>query len=98
MSKQSTYTDFVGLFNIPNIVGHQYAPGIQPNDPGESVAPHTGALFNPIGWPTAVPVLNMLIGNPGVARSRAPVPVNDRYASLPENYLFIAGFSGKSQG
>jgi hypothetical protein len=98
MSKQATITDFVGMFHMPYIAGTQYAPGIQPSNPGESVAPHTGALFNPLGWPTAVPVLNMLIGNPGVARARAPVPVNDRYASLPENYLFIAGISGKSQG
>lgn len=98
MSKQDMSSEFSGLFNMPYIAGTVYAPGIQPHNPGESNAPHTGALFNPLGWPTKVGVLNLLIGNPGQARARGPVPVNDQYASLPENWLFIAGFQGKSQG
>lgn len=97
MSKRNQEVGLSG-FHMPYIAGTQYAPGIQPNDPGESVAFNMGALFNPLGWPTAVGVLNTQIGNPGFARARAGTPVNNRYADLPENWLFIAGFVGKSQG
>lgn len=89
-------------FRIPNIVGTQYAPGPQPNNPGVSYMPWAGHAIgssnSPKPWPTMVGVVNLLIGNPGVARNRAPIPVVNRYAPSPQNYLFIGGIVGKSQG
>lgn len=99
MSKQSAFSKFAGLFNVPNIVGKKYAPGWQPNNPGESSTPGwPGASMQVLPWPDAVPVLNTLANNPGIPRARAPVPVVDRYADSPENYLFIGGAVSKSQG
>lgn len=85
-------------FSVPYIEGTQYAPGPQPNSPGNSVAiwPHTTA--NLVPWPIPVPSLVALANNAGDPRMRAPIPVVDNYALLPENYLFITGFKGKSQG
>ncbi len=89
-------------FRIPNIAGNVYAPGPQPSDPGESYLPWAGhsigARNSPMPWPTMVAVFNLNIGNSGTARMRAPLPVVNTYASLPNNYLFIGGMVGKSQG
>lgn len=90
------------FFNMPNIVGRTYAPGPQPNDPGQSYQPWAGHVIgarnSPMPWPQMVGVFNLLIGNPGTARNRAPLPVVNTYASQPANYLFIGGVVGKSQG
>ena len=88
------------LFSMPNIQGRQYAPGWQPNSPGNSSTPgwSGGTDFHVIPWPNVVPTLNALANDPGIARQRAIIPENNRYSFLPEHYLFIAGFVGKSQG
>lgn len=85
---------------MPNIQGREYAPGWQPNSPGNSSTPGwTGGMdFNPIPWPTMVPTISALASDPGTARQRAILPDVNRYGVLPEDYLFIAGFVGKSQG
>jgi len=89
-----------GLFRMPDNSGKVYAPGWQPNSPGNSSTPgwNGGNYFNAVPWPNAVPSLNALANDPGVPRERAPIPVVDRYAFLPEQYQFITGFVGKSQG
>ncbi len=89
------------LFRIPNIVGAQYAPGPQPNDPGNSVklwAGHMGLRLCPLPWPGPVPVINALANNSGTPHMRAPVPVVNAYSPLLVEALFIGGINGKSQG
>lgn len=88
------------LFHIPDNSGKTYAPGWQPNDPGNSSTPGWtgGRDFYMQPWPNAVPSLVALANDPGTPRMRAPLPVVDRYAFLPTEFLFIAGFTGKSQG
>jgi hypothetical protein len=89
-------------FFVPNIAGRAYAPGPQPYSPGNSHYPWMG---NAVGLsasaqpaPTPVGVINLLIGNPGLARIRANPPVVNQYAVLPSDYFYIRGFVGKSQG
>lgn len=91
---------FSRLFNMPNIQGRQYAPGWQPNSPGESSTPgwSGGRDFRAIPWPTAVPSLVALASHPGIPRTPAEQISNNAYAYLPVNNLFISGFIGKSQG
>lgn len=91
-------SQFSGFFHIPNIVGHNYSTGRQPNASGESVTPWSGAAFELKGWPNAVQSINALANNSGTPHARGAVPVNDAYAFSPENYLFIAGTLGKSRG
>jgi len=88
------------LFNLPDNSGKVYAPGWQPNNPGDSSTPGwTGGMnFMPVPWPNAVPSINALANDPGTARTRAILPDINRYAFLPTNDLFIGGFVGKSQG
>ncbi|MNV95148.1 hypothetical protein D3C71_1900100 [compost metagenome] len=85
---------------MPDNAGKKYAPGWQPNSPGESSTPgwSGGANFMGVPWPNAVPTLNALANDPGTARRRAILPDVNRYAFQPENDLFISGFVGKSQG
>lgn len=85
------------VFNMPNIQGTVYAPGAQPYSPGNSHIAWSGATFNPIAWPKTVPVINALANNSGTPRSRAIVPVVDRYAPDPYNYLYLSGVVGKSR-
>lgn len=91
---------FSRLFTMPNIQGRVYAPGWQPNSPGESSTPGwSGGLdFRPIPWPTAVPTLSTLASFSGIARAPAVGIVNNAYSYLPAPNLFISGFVGKSQG
>lgn len=99
MSKQSTFVGLSGVVHMPYIAGRQYAPGWQPNNPGESSpVGWPGAAFNPTPWPSVVGTLSALANFAGIARARGETPVVDRYATNPNNYLFIAGFTGKSQG
>ena len=103
MNKSGIFTmgNFLaGLFRVPEITGKQYAPGWQPNSPGNSSTPgwNGGTVFEQIPWPNVVPTLNALASDPGTARQRAIQSDVNRYAPLPENFLFIAGFVGKSQG
>lgn len=98
IEKLGNMVGLYGAFNMPNISGHQYAPGIQPNSPGESVAPWPGAVFELKPCAAPVPVINLLIGNTGQARQRGVKPDVNQYATLPENFLFMAGFTGKSRG
>ena len=87
------------MFHMPYIAGRAYTPGPQPYSPGES-APvgWPGAVFQPTPWPNAVPTLSTLANFAGIARARGEVAVNNQYASLPENNLFIGGIVGKSKG
>lgn len=85
------------VFNMPNIRGTVYAPGWQPYSPGNSHIAWSGATFNPIAWPKTVPVINALANNSGTPRNRASVPVVDRYATEPNNYMYLAGVVGKSK-
>ena len=88
------------LFRVPDNSGTVYAPGWQPNSPGNSSTPgwSGGMDFMPVPWPTMVPTINALANDPGTPRQRAVLPDVNRYAYIPENYMFIAGFVGKSQG
>lgn len=54
--------------------------------------------MNPIAWPNVVPVINALANNSGTPRNRASVPVVDRYATDPFNYMYLSGVVGKSKG
>lgn len=99
MSKQSGFVGLSGGFHVPNIAGRQYAPGWQPNSPGESSpVGWPGAVFQPTPWPNAVQSLSTLANFAGIPRARGELPVNNRFAELPSNYLFMSGFVGKSLG
>jgi hypothetical protein len=84
-------------FNMPNIQGHVYDPGMQPYSPGVS-----SAAFFParpiVPWPRAVDTLHTLASHPGTPRSRALIPDVNQYGPLPANYLFLGGVVGKSKG
>lgn len=84
-------------FRIPNIVGRLYAPGPQPNAPGESVVPYNN-FYHGIPWPNAVPSINALANFAGQARDWPIQSVNNAVATLPEQYLYIGGYSEKSKG
>lgn len=85
-------------FIIPNIAGNKYDPGPQPNSPGNSVVEWCGCGGTLKPWPNTVPSLIALANNPGVAMNPALAQVNNQFATLPQNYMFIAGFAQKSQG
>lgn len=81
----------------PQLQGRNYDPGIQIYSPGESAYPNR-AYPHPIPWPNAVPTLNVLLTFSGVARDQPIQAENNRYSTLPEKWLYIAGFIGKSKG
>lgn len=84
---------------MPYIAGHQYQTGPQPNVPGESAPVNwPGAVFQPTPWPNAVPTLSTLANFAGLPRARGEVAVNNQFAFLPSNSLFIGGIVGKSRG
>lgn len=88
-------------FNVPYIANmFAFDPGQQPYDPGQSYtaskARQTPFTLKP--WPNAVGSLNALLSSPGAPRARAPVAQVNNWSPNPANYLFIAGFSGKSKG
>ena len=85
-------------FIVPNVQPRFYAPGPQPNSPGESHIPDGNPHFSPIPWPNVVPTLLAWANNPGTPRANAPVPVINRVAPLLENFLFIGGIVQKSRG
>ncbi len=84
-------------FRVPNTASLIYDPGPQPFDPGQSVK-QVATPFTLKPWPIGVPTLRTLLSYPGTPRARAPVAVNNQYSPDPSNYLFIAGFIGKSKG
>jgi len=84
-------------FRMPNIQGKRYDPGRQPYNPGESQAGN-GPHFSPLPWPNIVPSLVALANHPGVPRAQALQITNNSTAPAPANYLFLAGFAGKSRG
>ena len=89
------------MFRIPNIVGRIFAPGAQPYSPGNSHQAwggHMGMQFSAMPWPTPVQSINALANNSGTPRSRAPIPVVNRYSPLPSDYLIIGGIVEKSKG
>jgi hypothetical protein len=89
------------IFKVPYIAGNVFSPGPQPKNPGESVMPwagHMGMKDVAMPWPGVVGTINALASSAGIARSRAPVPVVNRYGVEPYDYLTIGGFIGKSQG
>lgn len=81
----------------PYIAGKKYAPGRQPNAPGESCLPY-GSFFQKIPWPTQTGLINALSSFAGVPRDMPIAPVNNATTVLPANYLYIDGFVGKSRG
>jgi len=88
-------------FRLPNYLSLFYDPGPQPYNPGQSEYPwggHMGMQFSAQPWPNVVATVGALANNSGTARMRAGLPVVNRYAPLPEDYMFINGFSGKSKG
>lgn len=88
-------------FNMPNISGNVYAPGWQPNSPGNSHiawAGHMGLKDSPQSWPSQVPVLNVLASFEGVARTRAQLPFVNRFSPLPSEFLFLQDQVGKAKG
>lgn len=90
-------------FRIPNIAGSQFVIGpSQVFNPGEPNSTwkqsDLGMADDPKPWPHFVGVINLLIGNPGMPRSRGQIPVVDRFAPNPENYLFLGGVVSKSKG
>lgn len=84
------------LFAIPNITSWPVY-GAQIRDPGEPYTPPVVG-FRPLYTPNWVPVLHMLGSDPGTPRSRAVLPLVNRYGPLPTDYLFVAGVAQKSQG
>lgn len=102
-AEQSGYTLgalFSKLFRAPYIPPQPYAPGWQPNAPGNSSTPGWvgGMVMNPVPWPTAVPTLNAMGSYYGTPRARPIAVANDQVAPLFVNNMFIGGFVGKSQG
>lgn len=88
-----------GIFQLPNLASLAFAPGPQPYSPGNSTFQYAGSGADyPIPWPGLVPTLNTLLSAPGQPRNRADTAVVDRFGTIPHNYLFIAGFVGKSKG
>lgn len=85
------------LFNVPNVQAAYYAPGPQPNAPGESYIYPNFPQQQLIPWPNAVPSLIALANTPGVPRDRALQIDNNSTAVLPSNFLFISGFVSKSR-
>ena len=86
------------MFKIPNLASLSFDAGAQPLNPGQTPSAFFLTPYTKKPWPGIVDVLRMLANNPGVPTSRAPVPVVNQYAVLPDNNLFIGGFVGKSQG
>lgn len=89
-------------FVVPYIAGASYAPGLQPNSPGESAIEYGGipfgGFYHGIPWPNAVPSINALASFIGSARDYPIASVNNAVATLPTQSLFIGGFVGKSKG
>lgn len=89
-------------FILPYHAGMAYAPGPQPNNPGQSHLPWAGhsmgASASKQPWPGAVPVLRVLASNSGTPHARASLPIINRYASQPSENMTIGGFVGKSKG
>lgn len=82
-------------FFMPYLAATFYNASNQPFSPGTP----GGAVrvgFDPKPWPQIVPSLNALANNQGTPRAQAVAQVNNRVAVAPANYLFIAGFEGKS--
>ena len=75
-------------------------PGPQPLNPGRSnsVWRREQTPYTVKPWPNVVGTISALLSSPGMARTRAPVPVVNNYGPNPANYLFIGGFAGKSKG
>lgn len=84
-------------FRMPNIQGRRYAPGPQPNSPGESCSPY-GTYYHAVPWPNAVGTVGALANFAGVARGQPIGIVNNAVATLPTENLFIGGFVAKSRG
>lgn len=88
-------------FFIPYVANQFFPdPGQQPLNPGVSVS-RSKAFQSPFTlkpWPNLVPSLNALMSSAGTPRLRAPTALVNNWSPVPANYLFIAGFSGKSKG
>ena len=85
-------------FHVPNIQGKTYAPGQQPNSPGESYVAPIFPYYSPVPWPNMGPSLNALANHPGIPRDQPIQISNNSVAPAPDNYLFLAGIVGKSRG
>ena len=88
-----------GIFTSPYMPVQPYNPGKQLYDPGASFQPQMGGLvFNPVPWPSMVPTLNCMQNFFGFARQNPTPVVNNLYAPLYNNNMFIGGIVQKSQG
>lgn len=98
MSKKNMYAPPAGAFHFPYIAGQQFAPGIQIYSPGESAALGAQPGYGPLPWPDAVPSLVALANFEGEARTRGGQPFVNRVAQSPSDFLYLAGYAGKSLG
>lgn len=95
---QKKYAGIASLFNFPNISGERFDPGRQPYSPGESQIDSGNPHFSPVPWPNAVQSLVALANHPGIPQGRPVAITNNADAVAPSNWLYIAGFAGKSRG
>jgi hypothetical protein len=86
------------VFNVPQYYGHQFVVGPQPFSPGEPNSSFPAIEMPAKPWPLSTPVLNLLIGNPGVARGYPIQKQITGVAMLPTDDLYMSGFVGKSLG
>lgn len=88
-------------FSFPNLA-NQFVldPGHQPYNPGQSdsVAKARLSPFTLKPWPNVVRTINALLSSPGTPHMRGATALVNNWSPVPANYLFIAGFSGKSKG
>ncbi len=89
-----------GTFTSPYMPVQAYDPGHQIYNPGRSFQPTLGhgLIMNPVPWPSMVPTLNCMQSFFGFGRVRPTPVVNNLYAPLFNNNMFIGGIVGKSQG
>lgn len=96
---QSNFTlgSLAGIFRSPSIPTQAYNPGQQIYDPGQSFQPQLGGLImNPVPCASMVPTLNCMTSFYGFPRQN-PVPVvNNRWAPLFNNNMFLGGVIAKS--
>lgn len=89
-----------GIFQAPVLNTPAYNPGKQVYSPGETAGlgwmPQN--YFNPVPWPSMVPTLNCMGGFFGFARQNPTPVVNNKWAPLFNNNMFIGDVVGKSQG
>jgi len=83
-----------GIFHSPFLPAQAYNPGKQLYDPGESFQPQLGGLvMNPVPCAAMVPTLNCMQSFYGIPRLNPTPVINNRFAPLFNNNMFIGGIS-----